>query len=94
MRKDSSSTTKVWVVFDASAVSSTAVSLNNLSLVGPTIHSSLTDVLICFHLHGVSLKTNVSCMYRIMQLDDANKDLHRFVWKRIPSEPFRDYRMT
>ncbi len=33
-------------------------------------------------------------MYRAVQLDEANKDLHRFVWRRDPSEPLRDYRMT
>jgi len=37
--KDSSTTTKVRAVFDASAKSSTGVSLNNQLLVGPTVHS-------------------------------------------------------
>ena len=63
VRKESSSTTKVRVVFDAFASSSTGVSLNDTLLVGPTVHSSLTDVLLRFHLHHVALTTDVSRMY-------------------------------
>ena len=44
VRKESSTTTKVHAVFDASAASSSVVSLNDLLMVGPTVHSSLTYV--------------------------------------------------
>ena len=92
--KDSSTTTKVRAVFDASAPSTSGVSLNNLLLVGPTVHSSLVDVLIRFRLHRIALTTDVSRMYRMVLLEESDKDLHRFVWKRGPFEPLRDYRMT
>ena len=62
VRKESSSTTKIRVVFDASAKSSSGVSLNDL-LVGPTIHSSLIDVLLRFRFHRIALTTDVSRMY-------------------------------
>lgn len=92
--KESSSTTKVRAVFDASAPSSSGISLNNKLLVGPTVHSSLVDVLIRFRLHRIALTTDVSRMYRMVLLEESDKDLHRFVWKRGTSEPIRDYRMT
>lgn len=44
VRKDSSSTTKLRVVFDALAKSSTGISLNDTLLVGHTVHSPLIDV--------------------------------------------------
>ena len=33
-------------------------------------------------------------MYRVIALTDADKDLHRFVWRCSPSDPLKDYRMT
>ena len=46
--KTSSTTTKIRAVFDASAKSSTGVSLNDTLLVGPTTHPPLVDVLLRF----------------------------------------------
>ena len=92
--KDSSTTTKLRVVFDASAKSSTGVSLNDQLLVGPTVHSTLLDVLIRFRQHRVALTTDVSRMYRAVILPEVDRDLHRFVWQKHPHEPLRYYRMT
>ena len=33
-------------------------------------------------------------MYRAVLLDESDKGLHRFVWRRINTEPLFDYRMT
>ncbi len=80
-------------VFDASAKSSSGVSLNDL-LVGPTIHPPLIDVLLRFRLHRIALTADVSKMYRNVELTDEDKDLHRFLWRAKSTEPLRDYRMT
>ncbi len=92
--KESSTTTKVRAVFDASAKSSTGVSLNDQLLVGPTVHSPLINVLLRFRLHQIALSTDVSRMYRAVLLPADERDLHRFVWRRQPSETLSDYRMT
>ena len=57
VHKQSSTITKLRVVFDASASSSTGTSLNDILLVGPTVHSSLINVLLWFRLHRVALTT-------------------------------------
>ena len=92
--KESSTTSKIRAVFDASAKSSTGVSLNDQLLVGPTVYSSLIDVLLRFRHYRIALTTDVSRMYRAILLPTEERDLHRFVWRRQPSEPLKDYRMT
>ena len=85
VRKDSSSTTKLSVVFDASEKSSTAISLNNTLLVGHTIHSSLIDVLLRFRSHRVAL------IAEAVRLSESDRDLHRFVWRGSPDDTLTDY---
>ena len=94
VKKESSSTTKIRAVFDASAKSSSNVSLNDILLVGPTVHSSLIDVLLRFRLHRIALTADVSRMYRAIELVESDRDLHRFVWRSDPDNPLQDYRMT
>ena len=94
VKKESSTTTKIRAVFDASAKSSTNVSLNDLLLVGPTIHSPLINVLLRFRLHRIALTADVSKMYRAVDLIKEDRDLHRFVWRNDQSQLLKDYRMT
>lgn len=94
VRKESSTTTKIRAVFDASAKSSSGVSFNDTLLVGPTVHPPLIDVLMRFRLHRVALTADVSKMYRAVELTQSDRDFHRFVWRKDPGEPLRDYRMT
>ena len=94
VRKEHSTTTKLRVVFDASAKSTSGVSLNDTLLVGPTVHPPLVDVLLRFRFHRVAITADVSKMYRAVELAPSDRDLHRFVWRRSPNDPLRDYRMT
>ena len=62
-------------------------------MVGPTIHSTLVDVLLRFRLNKVALTTDVSKMYRAIELTETDRDLHRFVWRPNPGDNIIDYRM-
>ena len=75
-----SSTTKVQMVFDASANISTGFSLNKTLLVGTMVHYSLIDVLLQFRLNRI-LTADVSWMYCAIALVESDKDFHRFVWR-------------
>ena len=57
--KESSSTTKLRVVFDASAKSSNSVSLNDSLCVGPTLHPNLDEILLCFRTYPVALTGDI-----------------------------------
>ncbi|XP_078051671.1 uncharacterized protein LOC144477805, partial [Augochlora pura] len=62
--KESNTSTKVRVVFDASAKSSTNISLNDTLLAGPTIQSDLITLIMKFRLHNVVLAADIQKMYR------------------------------
>ena len=94
MFKESSTTTKIRAVFDTSVKTTTGISLNDTLLVGPTVHSSLIDVLLRFCLHRVAMTADISKMYHSIALTQSDKDLHRFMWRCSPQDPFKDYRMT
>ena len=48
VRKDSSTTSKIQIIFDASAKTASGASLNDQLLVGPVVHPPLIDVLLRF----------------------------------------------
>ena len=92
--KDSSSSTKLRIVFDGSATTSSGLSLNQLLLAGPTIQATLTDTLLKFRSYPIALNADVAKMFREIKLAPQDKDLHRFVWREHPSDKLKDYRMT
>ncbi len=79
--KETSTTTKVRAVFDASAKSSTGHSLNDTLLAGPNLCPPLTDVLIRFRHHGVAMSADISKMFREVLLNPEEKDWHRILMR-------------
>ena len=92
--KDSSSSTKLRVVFDGSAATTSGLSLNQALLVGPTIQPTLSNILIKFRAYPIALNADISKMYREVKLSSEDKDLHRFLWRASPNLPIKDFRMT
>ena len=92
--KQSSTSTKLRVVFDGSAVSTTGISLNQSLMVGPTLHPTLESIILRFRSYPIALTADISKMYREVELSDSDRDFHRFLWRSTPEEVIRDYRMT
>ena len=63
VHKESSTTTKIRAVFDASMKTTSGVSLNDMLMVGPTVHPSLVEVLLRFHMHRIAIVADIS-IYR------------------------------
>ena len=77
--KETSTTTKVCPVFDASAKTSTGVSLNDTLQTGPNLY--LTDVLIRFRSHTIGFSADIPKMFREVLVHEEDRDLHRFlIW--------------
>ncbi|XP_033231494.1 uncharacterized protein LOC117182505, partial [Belonocnema kinseyi] len=58
--KESSTTTKVRVVFDGSAKTSSGLSLNDVQSVGPVIQSDLFSILLRFRQHRIVLSADIT----------------------------------
>ena len=92
--KASSTTTKLRIVFDGSAVTTSGWSLNNTLAVGPMLHPKLAEILLRFRKYRVALSGDISKMYREILLSPADQQYHRFFWQPSLDEPARAYCMN
>ncbi len=92
MRPDSI-TTKIRVVFNGSAKNSSGVSLNSALMVGPTIQSDLFINLIKFRRFAIAFAADISKMYRQIEVHNEDRDMQRILWRDLPNEAIKTYRL-
>jgi hypothetical protein len=92
--KNDSTTTKFRVVFDESASSSNGIFFNSSMLVGPTIQDSLVDILMRFRIHPVAFTADIANMYRQIEIDYADRDMQRILWRESPTDPIQEFRLN
>ena len=92
--KDSSTTTKLRVVFDGSAKTTSGICLNDRLMVGPKIQKNLFSILIRFRMYPLALSEDIAKMYRKVQLDAEDKDSPRLFWRELNSTDIKLFRMT
>ncbi|XP_043234482.1 uncharacterized protein LOC122387896 [Amphibalanus amphitrite] len=78
--KESSTSTRVRPVFDASATGPNGVSLNDCLEVGPCLIPSLVDVLLRFRRWKVAVTADISKAFLQVGLRKEDRDAHRFLW--------------
>ena len=91
--KANSTTTKLRVVFDGSAKTSTKVSLNDTLLPTPNLYPLLTDVLLEFRTHHIAVTGDIHKMFREIVLDKRDWDMHRFLAKDPDTNRLHNCRM-
>ena len=92
--KETSTTTKLRVVFDAPAKTSSGYSLNDLLLPGPSLYPLLTTTLFKFRRQQVRMSSDISKMFREVGLHPADRDLHLYLTYSRDSDQLQDWRMT
>lgn len=92
--KESSSTTKVRVVFDASAKTNNGISLNDKLKCGPVLQDDLLSILIRFRQHYCVIGADVEKMYRRVLVSEQQRDLQRIIWRKSPDEELTHYRLN
>jgi len=93
LRPDSTST-KLRVVFDASAKTTSAQSLNGILMVGPTIQRELLLSLVRFRLNRFALTADISKMYRPVSLAEEDRNYQLIVWRENPSDELQIFRLN
>ena len=79
--KESSATTKLRVVFDASAKTSNGYSLNNNLAVGPTIQDDIFSHLLRLRTHKYVLSADIEKMYRQVLVREEDRKYQQILWK-------------
>ena len=92
--KETSTSTKLRVVLDASAQTTTGYSLNSTVLPRPSLYPLLSDILIRFRTHRIGISSDISKMFQEIQLQQPQeKEYHRFL-QLLDSGEWQDWRMT
>ncbi|XP_050076613.1 uncharacterized protein LOC126563872 [Anopheles maculipalpis] len=91
--KETSTTTKVRVVFDASCKSASGYSLNDKLLVGPVIQDDLFTIIVRFRSHAITLSADVEKMYRQIRHDDDDQRHLRIRYSYNPTEPIQTFQL-
>ncbi|KAF0729511.1 Integrase catalytic domain-containing protein, partial [Aphis craccivora] len=91
--KESSTSTRVRVVFDASCKSDNGVSLNDLLLKGPVLQDDLLFILTRFRTHNYVLSADIIKMYRQFWITDEHRSFQRILWREDPSEPIKIFQL-
>lgn len=92
--KPESTTTKLRVVFDASAKTSSGYSLNDLMFTGPTVQSELFSILLRFRLPKFAFTTDIEKMYRQIVVHQDDQRYQLIVWREDPSLPINYYKLN
>ncbi|XP_018360522.1 PREDICTED: uncharacterized protein LOC108759538 [Trachymyrmex cornetzi] len=79
--KNSSSTTKVRIVFDASAKTSNDISLNDALIVGPMIQNKIFEHLVRFRTYTYVLTADIEKMYCQVLLHEDDRRYQRILWR-------------
>ncbi|XP_043063573.1 uncharacterized protein LOC122319825 [Drosophila ficusphila] len=91
--KEDSSTTKLRVVFDGSAATSSGYSLNDLLMAGPVIQHTLFQILIRFRSYPVAITGDICKMYRCVKVHPEDSYLQCILWRTSPQDKLQVFKL-
>ncbi|XP_029676806.1 uncharacterized protein LOC115243750 [Formica exsecta] len=92
--RESSTSTKLRVVFNGSTITASGNSLNRRLLVGPNLLPPLCNVLLRWRRHRYVMATDVEKMYRQILVHPDDRDLQRIIWRCDRQADFQEYRLN
>lgn len=79
--------TKLRVVFDASAKTSSGSSLNDKLSHGPNLQRDLLHIVLRFRTHPYVITADITKMFRQISVDPRNRKLQLILWRKEPDQP-------
>ncbi|XP_055903820.1 uncharacterized protein LOC129939726 [Eupeodes corollae] len=92
--KESSTTTKTRVVFDAAAKDSNGKSINDYLMVGPKLQTSIIDLVLRLRTHRYTFTADIEKMYRQIWVTQLDSFYQIILWRNERSEPLRLYKLN
>ncbi|XP_043263201.1 uncharacterized protein LOC122403641 [Colletes gigas] len=92
--KESSSTTKLRVVFDGSAKTTSGLSLNDVQMAGPVVQEDLLSIVLRFRKHRYVLSADIAKMYRQIRVRKEDRRFQKIVWRENSTLPIKTYELN
>ncbi|KMQ87299.1 hypothetical protein RF55_13453 [Lasius niger] len=91
--RETSSTSPLRVVFNASCNTNSGTSLNNQLLVGPKLQEDLSSILLRWRTHRLVFIADIAKMYRQILVHPSDTDYQRILWHPNAKLPISHYRL-
>lgn len=92
--KETSTTTKLRVVFDASCKTSSGISLNDSLLVGPIVQQDLRSIMLRSRMKQIMLVADVEKMFRQIFIVPEDRHLQCILWRFDAADPVDVYELN
>ena len=92
--RESSLTTKLRVVFNASANYSNGISLNTKLFPGPKLQQDLVDLTVRFRGFQYVMTADITKMYRQILVSEEDRPLQLILWRDKPENPERTFSLN
>lgn len=92
--RESSSTTKLRGVFNASSPTSTGLSYNDIQCVGPTVQDDLLSILLRFRQHKIIITADVEKMYRQILVHPDFRYLQQILYRFDPHDELMIFQLN
>jgi len=89
-----SATTRLKVVFNASAPSSNGYSVNDHQLIGPKLQTNIVSIILWWRLYHVVFCVDIAQMYRQILVHSADRRYQLILWRRASMEEIATFELA
>ncbi|CAH4033564.1 unnamed protein product [Pieris brassicae] len=92
--REHSETTKLRVVFNGSAKTSTGLSLNDVMYTGPNLQHDLQSLILKWRRFRYVYTADVEKMFRNIDIFECDRKMQRIIWRNSQGRPLQEYELT